>query len=425
MTQSDSALRRALMEANLAQYETVIRQIETAEPDFSPRYLRERSELLADPWGWMRRRETAGFQWRRRLNWRVIAIVAALLLLSACAAAVVTGQFSQWFPRLGVDPQAPEQSEEVLSRTGTVIEQTKTVGDATVTLHGAVRDEDTLWLSLTVESPHIPEELTPGSPLSYALYTEECYMGFRGDQRREHLETFYAEKGLPPEELEAAVQNVLGEEAPKDRNLNLILLSREGNALTFEAEAGLRLYVERPEITLHLENIAPYEDGKGEGVSHDRDGNRAGPGPGEVFLEGPFDFTFTLEKPILPIRYEGAGVEVTLSGTTFRFTGFDLSVMRLTAFYDSPIGPVLSLLVEAQTPEEERKFDKMLTEIHESVRGLWTEDGTYVDLMDSSSFGGGDSTGRDYPFPMDPAQVTAVNIAGTRVELGELTRLDG
>lgn len=421
MTQFDMLLRRALMDANLAQYERALQSAEDKEPDFSPRYLRERMRLLADPRGWGRRRAMGR---PRRLNWRLIAIVAALLLLSACAVAVATGQFSQWFPRLGVDPEAPEVSEEVLSRAGTVIEQTKTVGDATVTLHGAVRDEDVLWLSLTVESPDIPEELTPGSPLSSALYTEECFMTFRRDQWREHLEAFYAKKGLPPEELEASLQSIPGEEAPKYHDLNFILLSREGNVLTFEAEEGFRLYVERPEITLHLENIAPYEGGTREGVSHDMDGNRTGPGPGEVFLEGPFDFTFTLENPILPIRYEGAGVQVTLSDTTFRFTGFDLSVMRLTAFYDSPIGPVVNLLVEAQTPEEERRFDRMLTEISESMRGLWTEDGTYVDLMGSSRFGGGDSTGRDYPYPIDPATVTAVDIGGTRVELSKLVRLD-
>lgn len=419
MTQFDMLLRRALMDANLAQYERALQSAEAQEPDFSPRYLRERTRLLADPQGWGRSMGRT-----RRLNWRLVAIVAALLLLSACGYALATGQFSQWFPRLGVDPEAPEVSEEVLTRAGTVIEQTKTVGDATVTLHGAVRDEDVLWLSLTVESPNIPEELTPGSPLSYALYTEECFMSFRQDQWQEHLEAFYAKEGLPPEELEAALQTIPGEEAPKYRDLNFILLSREGNTLTFEVEEGFRLYVEQPEITLHLENIAPYEGGTREGVSHDMDGNRTGPGPGEVFLEGPFDFTFTLEKPILPIRYEGAGVQVTLSDTTFRFTGFNLSVMRLTAFYDSPIGPVVSLLAGAQTPEEERRFDKMLREISESVRGLWTEDGTYVDLMGSSRFGGGDSTGRDYPYPIDPASVTAVDVAGTRVELSELERLD-
>ena len=104
MTRFESSLRRGLMDANLAQYERVLQEADAAQPDFSPSYLRERMRLLADPWGWMRRREAAGPRRRRRLDWRVIAIAAALLLLSACAYAAATGQFSQWFPRMGADP---------------------------------------------------------------------------------------------------------------------------------------------------------------------------------------------------------------------------------------------------------------------------------------------------------------------------------
>ena len=95
MTLFESSLRRGLMDANLAQYERVLQYADAAQPDFSPSDLRERMRLLADPWGWMRRREAAGPRRRRRLDWRVIAIAAALLLLSACAVAVVTGQFAQ------------------------------------------------------------------------------------------------------------------------------------------------------------------------------------------------------------------------------------------------------------------------------------------------------------------------------------------
>ncbi len=78
MRQFDEMLRRGLMEANLAQYGTVLEKLPEWEPDFSPRYCRERMRLLADPWNWVRRRE--------RPLWRQIARNVACVLL-ACTVA--------------------------------------------------------------------------------------------------------------------------------------------------------------------------------------------------------------------------------------------------------------------------------------------------------------------------------------------------
>ena len=94
-------LRWALMDANLARYERILQKAEAEEPDFSPGYRRERMQLLEDPQGWERRKKSYGG--RRRLNWRIIALAAALLL-SACAVAAVTRQFSQWFSPAGSEP---------------------------------------------------------------------------------------------------------------------------------------------------------------------------------------------------------------------------------------------------------------------------------------------------------------------------------
>lgn len=182
MTRFDAALRRGLMDANLAQYEKVLQQADAQEPDFSPSYLRERTRLLADPWGWMRRRELAAPLRGRRVNWRLAALIAALLLLSACAYAVATGQFSQWFPRLGTNPQAPETSEEVLTRTGTVIGQSQTVGDTTATLNAAVWDGAQIYLSFTIESSSLPEDLQAYTP----LHTGDCRLILRQDQWEEY-----------------------------------------------------------------------------------------------------------------------------------------------------------------------------------------------------------------------------------------------
>ena len=146
MMQFDQILSQALMDANLADLESICQQMKDVEVSFSPRYLRERMKLLAAPWKWIEYQEPSSR--RRRLDWKLIALTAALLLLSACAVAAFTGQFSQWFPWLGVNPDAPEVSENIMARMGTVIEQSQTVDDMTVTLYAAVWDGETLFLRL-------------------------------------------------------------------------------------------------------------------------------------------------------------------------------------------------------------------------------------------------------------------------------------
>ena len=419
MTQFDMLLRRALMDANLAQYERVLQNAEAGEPDHSPRYLRERMRLLADPQGWGRTRG------RRRLDWRLIAIVAALLLLSACAVAVAAGQFSQWFSRLGVDPQAPETSEEVLARTGTAIQQSQTVGDATVTLNAAVWDGNNVWLSFTVESPNIPEEIERYS----SLYSSDCRLILREDQWVESETNLTRQtcalENMTPEETEKAVQDRL-DEGPWDHLHMMMPEQREGNTLFFQYAKMLPVssFTEtaRPELTLHIENLAALPD------------NGDLNSPGEIFAEGPFDLTFTLEEPIPPIHYGGAEEEITLGETRevpMRFTDFELSALSLTAR-----GVVLAPIDQPKAGEKEDPDKLHLGDLNhaniESSWGLWLEDGSYVDITQmSSSGGGGDYEGtfvidfrRDYTYPIDPATVTALNIGGKRVELSELTRLD-
>ena len=424
MTQFDMLLRRALMDANLAQYERALQSAEAKEPGFSPRYLRERMRLLADPQGWGRQ---AGA--RKRLDWRLAAIVAAMLLLSACAYAVATGQFSQWFPRLGVDPEAPEVSEEVLSRTGTAIEQSQTVGDTTVTLNAAVWDGTYIYLSFTIESPSLPEDLQAYTP----LHTGDCRLIMRQDQWEEYMTNRVKEdcanQNMTPEETEEAVRAALEEGARKDVLWLFCPETREGNVLSFQDNeslySGWFTETKRPELTLHLENIATYADGKGESII-DENGYAQNPGPGEIFIPGPFDLTFTLEEPILPIRYEGADVEMVLTDIPLRFTGFELSATELFAAYEAVNPEDLPEPGPALSPEEnDRRFQAdvaVYRAVQDSIRGLWTEDGKYVDLSNSESSGSGGYASRSYPYPIDPATVTAVDIAGTRVELGELER---
>ena len=417
MTQFDMLLRRALMDANLAQYGRVIQKAEAQELDASPRYYRERMRLLADPWDWTKQR--AGIR-GKRLDWRLIAIVAALLLLSACAVAVATGQFTQWFPYMGVNPEAPDQSEEVLTRMGTVIQQSQTVGDTTVTLNAAVWDGEYVWLSFTIESPSLPEDLQAYTP----LHTGDCRLILRQDQWEEYQRNRTIEscssENMTPEEVEEAVRAALA----KENRIGMWLAGaaeREGNVLTFEDNESLlaRWFTEttRPELTLHLENIATYADGKGESVI-DENGYAQNPGPGEIVIPGPFDLTFTLNEPIQPIYYGGANVEKTVRDIPPRFNRFGVSVLGISVRYNvlnapevpDPPDPTAMAAYYAAVQEG-------LVAAREAVRGFWTEDGAYVDIMGRGGRGSESYAEIACPYPIDPSTVTAVDIAGERVEL--------
>ena len=115
---------------------------------------------------------------------RLISGLLALTLLASLSCAALAaepkaktekapkpaGQFSQWFSRLGINPKTPKASEEVLSRMGTAIKQSKTVGKTTVTLNAAIWNGEDLWLSFDVKSPGIPEEVQQYTSLD----TKKC-----------------------------------------------------------------------------------------------------------------------------------------------------------------------------------------------------------------------------------------------------------
>ena len=422
MTRFDQLLRRGLMDANLAQYEKVLQKADSWEPDFSSAYLRERMRLLANPWGWMRRQNN------RRINWRLIVLIAALLLLSACAYAAATGQFSRWFPMLGANPKAPELSEDVLTRMGTVIEQSQTVDGATVTLYAAVWDGNDVWLSMTVESPGIPKELCKDSH----IYYEECSLELPEDQRRSYLRKELVERmGDTPEDLEERLQ-AYREKEPSPCHPGFSLFSQEEDALTLHGKMRLMPYVEQLELTLHIENIAIYED-SGEPVTW-LDGIRTGPGPEVPILKGPFDFTFKLEEPVLPVTYTG-DVETACGGVPLRFTEFKISALNINVGFEVLAPANLIPGTEPGEPEPgpgKLGNDDLKRAIRRAVRGLWTKEGGYVDCSESTSSmslaisqngtGAGGNTVRSYPYPVDTAAVTAVDVAGTRVELRELER---
>ena len=90
-------LRHALMEANLERFRDVLDAAE--EPDWSHRYLRNRTRLLADPFGWAKR--MARPVWKRAARTAACVLLACLVTLGGLMAvspavrAAVLGWFHQ------------------------------------------------------------------------------------------------------------------------------------------------------------------------------------------------------------------------------------------------------------------------------------------------------------------------------------------
>ena len=426
MTPFEDCLRRGMMDANVAQYGRVIQKMEARELDASPRYYRERMRLLADPWNWAKRRTGTR---EKRLNWRLIILVAALLLLSACAVAVATGQFAQWFPGIWMDPKAPEVSEEIVGRMGTVIGEPQTVDGTSVTLNAAVWDGQELRLSLTADIPGLPEDFRSDA----AFYDLECHLTLAENQREEYLRKETARIhdvshiDSTEEEREALVRS--GLEDPFMPYLRPVIRAtrQEDGTLTLAVYANLYDYVETPELTLHIENLSTYqEEENGDGfyiseispdgtVTTDREVN-------EPFLAGPFDFTFTLDKKLSPVSYVG-DIDATYENIPVR-----LSKITVRAFQVDAYGEVLAPM-DATGEDPDKLHVSMEQSIAMSINGLWIEDGDYVETVGATAFpiaedGQSDCEMHNSPLHVvDPAAVTALNIGGKRVELGELERL--
>ena len=97
-------------------------------------------------------------------------------------------------------------------------------------------------------------------------------------------------------------------------------------------------------------------------------------------------------------------------------------------------GPV-NLVDQRNEPVEGKTNIDLDKDLKLALNGLWTKDGKYVDCKESMGVTGvlspADEEGlkvnwsRKFPYPIDPTQVSAVDIGGTRVELSRLERLDG
>ncbi len=367
--------------------------------------------------------------WKRLSSGLFALVLLASLSCAALAAepkaekaAKPAGQFSQWFPGMGVNPEDPEASEAVLARMGTAIQQTKTVSGETLTLNGAVWEGRSVRFSLTAKSPNFPKEAGQYTWLS----SEGCTARMPEEQWKAYVENKVESESasLSKEKRDQWLQYLMeqGQGQTGELRPSLHLASREGDTVQLTASMILDPYLEKPEITLHIENV----EITGQGA--EQPGTRSG----DYLLKGPFDFTFTLDKGLPAVKYEG-DVPVTCGKVPLRVRKFSVSpsIMVVDCDIDTQGS---AKIVDRRSGPVSGKTISVEKDLKLALNGLWTKDGKYMDCTaymgvtitgTGSPANPGDTVSwdRQFPYPIDPTTVTAVDISGTRVELGQLERL--
>ena len=162
MTQFDILLRQGLMDANLEQYGRVLQNAEDREPNFSPRYLRERMRLLADPQNWEKRQARPAPR-RRRIP-RGVAVAIAVLLLITAAAAVPVSLWVSYFGGLDqrqqeiigdmeLNGEKTEEPETWVEKTAALLPPPVEHDGVTITPLRLLGAKNKLYLALEIRAP--------------------------------------------------------------------------------------------------------------------------------------------------------------------------------------------------------------------------------------------------------------------------------
>ena len=162
MTQFDILLRQGLMDANLEQYGRVLQNAEEREPNFSPRYLRERMRLLADPQNWEKRQARPAPR-RRRIP-RGVAVAIAVLLLITAAAAVTVSLWVSYFGGLDqrqqeiigdmeLNGEKTEEPETWVEKTAALLPPPVEHDGVTITPLRLLGAKNKLYLALEIRAP--------------------------------------------------------------------------------------------------------------------------------------------------------------------------------------------------------------------------------------------------------------------------------
>lgn len=350
---------------------------------------------------------------KKRIVSLLLATVTMLALCTSALAYSEPAQFSDWLLSAA---GSQEEAKEALASAGTVLGQSQTVNGVTLTLEGAVWNGKLLQLSFDIQGASIPKDIPSGTTLN----GESSQITLPEDQRRVYLseheeavEKILTEAGVLDKpstqaERDVKVQSQLSRGEP--RLMHRFQLIRGGGKETLIMSVSGLDYVEKPELTVHLENLAIYRKGDIYWTKPD-DGFKP------VFtLSGPYDFTFTLTKRLQPRLCKGP-MDVTVNGIPI-----EIEEITVTAF-GAKVG------YEAK---REDTTGKQLEPIR--LTGVWTKDGKFV-----KAAGGGENRTFDalkdvttaqglvsnsHPRLLDPAGVTAVSLGDIRVDLNKLTALE-
>lgn len=313
---------------------------------------------------------------RRKRRFSLAAVIAAALLLTACGAAVVTGQFSDWFWNLSQDVRAPEESQDLFAELGTVIGQSQTVGNVTMTLDGALWDGEHIYLSLLVE----------GLEKKYSYGT---YVGFGDSWLSGSKEAAWEQaKEKYPEVTEEQFAQYWEYSLFARRPDMDYVYNRETDAYRLQVHQSLSSE-SAAELTLHLENLELNAE----------------------TIEGPFEFTFTAQPKDMTQVYTGDVV----------YQQEGVPDIRISEVRVRPFEVEMDFTTVDPGEQVDHKDMKIGTLMAGGKETIGSSRGGFGTATDES--GHTDYTLRDGPFRqvVDPRTVTAIGINGGWLELDQFT----
>lgn len=357
---------------------------------------------------------------KKRITSLVLAAAAALALCIPALAAEETAGFSSMFPGYTDGAKDPRAAEAVLAGMGTAVGQSRTVKGVTLTLDGAIWSEDKMLLSFAIEGAGIPGDIPSGTRLSrdvmqvtLAEDQREAYVR----SRMEETEKLLAGTRTPSTqaEMDAKVQNALDRGEPELFHLPRLVRCDGKDRLL--VSVSIAPYVERPELTVHMEDLVLFKNAEGKYWPRPYEGYEP-----LTLVSGPFDFTFTAERYLRPLVYTG-GVDVTVEGIPVRVRKVAVTAFDAEVEYET----LRKLDLQNDYMNETKKLSPV------RLNGVWTRDGLPLTGTEPDISGGNIftpdprlekawvTTGNTHPYVIAPASVTAVDLGGTRIELSGLT----